>query len=563
MQAHSQQHVPERNDQKVRVSYTLPLIVNNNASLHTLTNNSLHALKAVNCPPVLFQHYGKLVRLRRYEGNVELEPANVDILRGHVDRAARHIRRSKPYHEQAGYIVEMPLLETARDIISLDSYPEEVFPVIRGVVNYPYFTKTGRLVVTPGYDPESGRFYNPDPGFVLPPIPASPTREEVGQAYKLLFSEYLVDFPFCTSADGATAVVTMMLPFVRLMIQGPTPLILLEASSPGTGKSLLANCIAIPTLGKPLDVTPQRKGDEEWRKTITAAAINPSPFVLLDNLTGNLDSPALAAALTTDTWTDRLLGESRMLRLTISNGWLATANNLELSQDIYRRTVPIRLDAKMESPETRDVTKFKHPRLVQWGQDHRAELVKAILTIINFWIAQGQPKGTVTMGSYESWAEVLGGIIGCAGFKGFLANREELRIAANSDLEEFGQFVLAWVNKFPPGKRRADELFPLLQDQPDLLPYVMSSETEHGRKARFGRYMVKKRDRVFKGMQLKILPGTDKSGRRFYDLIDIYPADDAENGQAPDPSAEPMWPKRRFEAEYEEPNPDLDEISNA
>ena len=49
---------------------------------------------------------------------------------------------------------------------------------------------------------------------------------------------------------------------------------------------------------------------------------NGSPFVLLDNIPDNttIDSPSLAAALTTEEWSDRLLGRNNAIRLPSPRG---------------------------------------------------------------------------------------------------------------------------------------------------------------------------------------------------------------------------------------------------
>lgn len=571
MQVSSQQYNTERNEQKSDPSCpnTLPVIVNNNSSLHKLTSKSLDALKAANNPPRLFQQRGRLVRIRQYEEVLEIEPVTIDIMRGHVDRAAAHRRKYKVNKQKSASFTEFPLLDTTRDVLSLDSYPEDVFPPLAGVVVHPYYTQSGQLVTTPGYNPESKQFYHPAPGFVLPPIPEKPTRAQVQEASLFLGDELLGDFPFSSNADLANAIAFVCQPFIRNLILGPTPLGLIEAPVPGTGKGLLANCIAIASTGYPLEVSPQRGSEEEWRKFITAVLINTPPYVFLDNLNGRVNSSSLAAALTTDRWTDRFLGETRMVRLPIRCCWLATANNLELGPDIARRTVPIRLDARMEAPESRDVAKFKHPRKLQWAQAQRPRIVQSVLMLTNAWIAGGQPPGSATMGSYESWAGVLSGIIS---HRAFLSNREDIRVSTDDDLAEFGQFIAAWVNEFPAGlKQRVDDLFSLLEKRKHLLPYVMSSETEQGQRARFGRWLNKKRDRVYKCLQLKVLPQVDKSRRRYYTLIDVTPTPNAAPGDQPPAMTE--WPASFFEVEIEdnESNPEpeenlpktLDEIHDA
>src|SRR5262249_32643245 len=150
-------------------------------------------------------------------------------------------------------------------------------------------------------------------------------------------------------------------------------------------------------------------------------------FILLDNLSRTLDSGALASALTTRTWKDRILGVSKMAALPNTAVWLASGNNTVLSRELIRRTLWCRLDARVDVPSEREG--FRHPHLVRWAKQHRGELVWGALTLCQAWVAAGRPAGEQTLGMFESWAEVLGGILQVAGVPGLLANAREFRAA--------------------------------------------------------------------------------------------------------------------------------------
>jgi hypothetical protein len=62
------------------------------------------------------------------------------------------------------------------------------------------------------------------------------------------------------------------------------------------------------------------------------------PIVIpLDNIRPGLDSSQLASALTAETWSDRILGQTRMIDLPNRATWIVTANNPHLSLEIARR----------------------------------------------------------------------------------------------------------------------------------------------------------------------------------------------------------------------------------
>src|SRR5205085_351004 len=113
-------------------------------------------------------------------------------------------------------------------------------------------------------------------------------------------------------------------------------------------------------------------------KRITAKLRSGSPFILIDNLRHRLDSAAVSAGITTTTWEDRILGVSEVARLPVRCAWMATGNNPAMSTEIARRTVRIRMDAKLDRPWLR--TGFRHANLRHWATDNRGLLVWSALT---------------------------------------------------------------------------------------------------------------------------------------------------------------------------------------
>ena len=166
------------------------------------------------------------------------------------------------------------------------------------------------------------------------------------------------------------------------------------------------------------------RDEDEWRKRITAKLLQGPQFILIDNIRSRLDSAALSAALTSEIWEDRVLGHSRTAAIPMACVWLATANNPGLSLEVARRTVAIRLDSGVEKPWQRQG--FRHPKLRYWARQHRGQLIWAALTLVQAWIAAGKPAGQQSLGSYESWAEVVGGIQEVAGIPGFLGNLDKV-----------------------------------------------------------------------------------------------------------------------------------------
>jgi putative DNA primase/helicase len=363
-------------------------------------------------------------------------------------------------------------------------------PKLTGLVEVPVLTKAGTIRALPGYDAEAGIMYEPPPGFVLPDIPLHPTAAQTAAAAMLLCSELLGDFPFTSLVERTHALGLLLLPFLRECIDGPTPLHLIEKPMPGTGATLLVTVLLMPALGRSAPLTTQGRDEEEMRKRLTSKLATGAPVMVFDNLHGRLDSAALATALTATTWEDRILGRSETITLPVRAVWAATSNNASLSLELARRTVRMRLDAGCEMPWQRST--FRHPDLVGWAQAHRGELVAAALTLCRAWVDAGRPSGPRRLGMYETWSDVVGGVLAVAGFEGFLSNAEELYASADLDGQEHRAFIAAWWTAHGEARCTAAELVNI-----EPLPSRVEDGKDTGRTRRLGNLLASLRDRHF------------------------------------------------------------------
>src|SRR5262249_19896539 len=150
----------------------------------------------------------------------------------------------------------------------------------------------------------------------------------------------------------------------REAINGCVPMFVLDAPAAGTGKGLAADIVAMIGTGRlaAKAAEPDARGDDEWRKRLTALLLEGAGVVVLDNVEKPIGSPSLAAALTTTSWSDRILGSTRMVTLPNRAVWIATGNNVRLRGDLPRRCVRVRLDAKVARPWDR--SGFRHADLL-------------------------------------------------------------------------------------------------------------------------------------------------------------------------------------------------------
>jgi len=387
----------------------------------------------------------------------------------------------------------MPAPPPTSMIKSLLATPDPGLPVLAGIVTTPVFGRGGSLLTEPGFHPDARLLYHAPPGFRMPSVPERPTPNPVAEARTLLLDDLLGEFPFTSTAERAHAVALLLLGFVRAMVDGPTPLHLIEKPSPGTGATLMVDAISTILTGTGTLVMTESRDNEEWRKRITAKLRQIPSIVLIDNLRGKLDSSALAAALTAPFWEDRILGVSETTRLPIRCLWIATGNNPEFSNEMARRIVRIRLDAHVDRPWQRDG--FRHPDLMCWVRANRPRLVAACLTLCRAWIAAGRPRGRRSIGSYEAWSQTLGGILEVAGIEGFLENLDDMMAASDSEGAMWRGFVAAWWDRYGTAEVGTNDLYDLAVACEPPLP--LGSGSDRSQRTRLGKLLGRMRDRVF------------------------------------------------------------------
>jgi hypothetical protein len=271
--------------------------------------------------------------------------------------------------------------------------------------------------------------------------------------------------------------------------------------------------------------------DEEIRKSITATLRSGSSIVFLDNINHDVMSGSLAAALTASHWRDRILGQSQEVNIPNKALWILAGNNVRLSGELVRRVVPIRMDADLANPaRDRKPSDFLHYPLNPWLLEHRAVLVHSCHVLIQNWIAKGQPDGDASLGSFDSWAAVMSGIIEAAGNQGgFLSNLDKYQNQADEDQFEDASFIeyVANLEDFgPPHEFFVEQLFDHMwdHDDQDKLPMINWDKSRISVISSMGRYLMKLKGRVFEveyggnhGVKVK-LHRTKQSAKSAYRL---------------------------------------------
>ncbi|MBA3414035.1 MAG: bifunctional DNA primase/polymerase [Chloroflexia bacterium] len=475
--------------------------------LERISEKVWRAVEQANQPPRLFNYGGLPVRIAFSgdDGAPVAQPLNEDRLSHEAARAATFYKDS----ERDGRKHAAPPMRVVRDMLAAPEFP---FPVLVGITEAPTFAADGTLPEHAGYHPSGRTYFAPARGFSVSSVPDAPSPGQIERARGLIVDDLMGDFPFVGEAERAHAVAMVLLPLLRGLIAGPTPLHLIEKPSAGTGASLLADVVARIATGRPVGAMTEGRDEDEWRKRITAKLRGGPPLVLIDNLRRRLDSAVVSSVLTANHVEDRILGTSDNVRIPVRCVWVASGNNPALSSEITRRTVRIRLDAKRDRPWLRE--SFRHFPLSPWVMQERAGLVAACLTLGRAWIAEGRPvpDDSPILGSFEDWSHVMAGVLAVAGVGGFLSNLSEFYEVSDTEGAGIRAFLASWWETHRESAVGVADLFSIATMDDSALD--LGEKGERSQKTRLGRMLGDLRDRQYQldgGPMVRVSPaGTEK-----------------------------------------------------
>jgi hypothetical protein len=157
-----------------------------------------------------------------------------------------------------------------------------------------------------------------------------------------------------------------------------------------------------------------------------------------------------------------------------------------------RRTVRVRLDAHTDRPWQR--SGFKHPKLRQYVRDRRGDIIAAQLTIAQAWLQAGRPRGSQSLGMFEDWADVLGGIFDVANVPAFLQGQESIYESSDVETREWRVFTERWWDTHKDAHVGVRELWRSI-DNPDPVDLGLGHGDERALKTKLGRRIEQFRDR--------------------------------------------------------------------
>jgi hypothetical protein len=357
--------------------------------------------------PEIFQRGGVLVRVNRLEsstvrhrirrapGALVINVIEVPYLLERFTASADFIR----FDQRIGDWIRVDCPEKVARVYLARKGEWKVRPLV-GIIEAPTLRPDGSILEKPGYDDATGLYFDPGTAAFLA-TPEEATREDAARALDLL-KQLLSGFPFVAPSDRSAAISAILTALLRRSLKS-APLHAFRAPKMRSGKTLLADTVALTTTGRPCAVMSQNVNNpDEEKKRLLAVLLAGDPVICYDNIDKPFGGAAICQALTQEQITDRLLGVSRMATAPTAATFLATGNNLIFEADITARVVPCDLDPGIERPEERvfDVDLYDYIPV------HRAEIVRAGLTILRAFHLAGRPRQDIpNWGGFEEWSD--------------------------------------------------------------------------------------------------------------------------------------------------------------
>jgi len=373
---------------------------------------------------------------------------------------------------------------------------------ISGILETPTITPYGRIIDKSGYDSSTCLLLINDHNIK---IEVNPDNQEVIKA-KSIIHEVISEYPFETELDYSVAFAAILTSVVRRVLP-TTPFFAIDATKNGSGKSLLAECIAIIATGKapPLINLPPYDPKEE-EKRFDSVLMAGDSIIVIDNIEHQIKSERLCTIGTQTIVSARILGFSKVLNLPSNSMWMFTGNNLSFAGDITRRVLKCRIDPKVENPEERTFKK----NCKEYTINNRSKIIESIITILKSYLqATNKPKLS-PYGSYDEWSKFIRGA--CI----WLGLHDPVEAKKNIQNEDPGKIKLislleTWYELFGSEPTTVKEFIEILNNDKTYKEIAENFSKDGNINARIlGNFIAKNRGRIENGKSF-IQKGIDRT----------------------------------------------------
>jgi len=324
--------------------------------------------------------------------------------------------------------------EVSRGVLASHRFRSGIRKISRvNTVRLPTKREDGAIELLPeGYDPESKIFtvttadYQEDMDlesakknleFMLSDTAFNPSDKDRSLAATLA----MMLAPFCDSMFG------------RFVCR---PSWIVQANQEGAGKTTLIRMALAPIFG-PVKLTPPpaRGSEDKLIELLNSVVQSGAPYLAFDNWTGKIDSGALAAFITANALSARVLGTSCMFDAEKHCLVFISVIRANVTGELRRRSLFIDLFVEAAKAEDRVIRRpIDEGDILDW----RSDILASLWALVRNWHDGGCKPGSVRNASFDEWGKTIGGIVESAGYQSPL---EPPPTPLDDELAAFSQFV--------------------------------------------------------------------------------------------------------------------------
>ncbi len=257
---------------------------------------------------------------------------------------------------------------------------DDALPTLVAIASSPIVLADGALLAPDGLDRDRGIMFNiPKELRAIIPDQKDCTDEAVKKAMRFLCDVWLCDV--ATDYAGKCTLIAAALTVMERSLLPDRPVFFVTAGRRGGGKTTTLTMLIMALTGTRPAAAAWSTNEEERRKALLSYFLYGASYIIWDNIARGtqISCPHIEKSCTAAYYSDRKLGVSELVATSASTIHFFTGNNIGPRGDLASRSLHICLDVDRPDPENRE---FKHPDPVGWTEDNRAEIMRALYTIL-------------------------------------------------------------------------------------------------------------------------------------------------------------------------------------
>jgi hypothetical protein len=382
---------------------------------------------------------------------------------------AELIERHIDFVDHQGRSVHLPL-SFVKHYLQRD---DGALPTLVAIGVSPLVLPDGEILAPEGLDRDRGILFEIPPQLrALLPAQKDCTDKAVADAMRFLCDEWLCDV--ATDLTGKAIVVASSLTLIERSLLPERVAYFATAGKRCGGKTTTIKMAIIGAMGIEPAACAWSDSEEERRKNVTSQLMVGAAHIVWDNIKKGeqISSPCIEMALTSESYEDRILGTNQMANTVASAIHFFTGNNIGPRGDLASRCLKIGIKVDRPDPENRD---FTHPNPLDWTKAHRADILRALYTILLGNPQLQKPADAPAHTRFKMWWRLVGSAVENAvklyddksslDFRDLFLEQEESEDEDTISLIEFLETVL---KRWPDGFTAA-EMAVVINDQNEML----------------------------------------------------------------------------------------------